>query len=153
LGIGIRRRPDLPWSKTEMTPQSSGGLPPPIVVSRRDAARLDALLDSPRWQNDATAEALMGELTRAEVVDNDAMPTDVVGMHSRVECVDENSGEKHTLTLVFPHEADAGAGRISIMAPVGCALLGLSVGQSIDWSTPQGRPLKLRVTDVHPAAV
>ena len=136
-----------------MTPQSSGGLPPPIVVSRRDAARLDALLDSPRWQNDATAEALMGELTRAEVVDNDAMPTDVVGMHSRVECVDENSGEKHTLTLVFPHEADAGAGRISIMAPVGCALLGLSVGQSIDWSTPQGRPLKLRVTDVHPAAV
>ena len=136
-----------------MTPQSSGGLPPPIVVSRRDAARLDALLDSPRWQNDATAEALMGELTRAEVVDNDAMPTDVVGMHSRVECVDENSGEKHTLTLVFPHEADAGAGRISIMAPVGSALLGLSVGQSIDWSTPQGRPLKLRVTDVHPAAV
>ncbi|MGY1410006.1 MULTISPECIES: nucleoside diphosphate kinase regulator [unclassified Luteimonas] len=135
-----------------MTPQSSGGLPPPIVVSRRDAARLDALLDSPRWQNDATAAALMGELTRAEVVDNDAMPTDVVGMHSRVECVDENSGEKHTLTLVFPHEADAGAGRISIMAPVGSALLGLSVGQSIDWSTPQGRPLKLRVTDVHPAA-
>ena len=136
-----------------MTPQSSGGLPPPIVVSRRDAARLDALLDSPRWQNDATAEALMGELTRAEVVENDAMPADVVGMHSRVECVDENSGEKHTLTLVFPQEADAGAGRISIMAPVGCALLGLSVGQSIDWSTPQGRPLKLRVTDVHPAAL
>lgn len=136
-----------------MTPQSSGGLPPPIVVSRRDAARLEALLDSPRWQNDATAEALMGELTRAEVVDNDAMPADVVGMHSRVECVDENSGEKHTLTLVFPQEADAGAGRISIMAPVGCALLGLSVGQSIDWSTPQGRPLKLRVTDVHPATL
>lgn len=136
-----------------MTPQSSGGLPPPIVVSRRDAARLEALLDSPRWQNDATAEALMGELTRAEVVENDAMPADVVGMHSRVECVDENSGEKHTLTLVFPQEADAGAGRISIMAPVGCALLGLSVGQSIDWSTPQGRPLKLRVTDVHPATV
>src|SRR5690606_13469355 len=94
----------------------------------------------------------MGELTRAEVVDNDAMPTDVVGMHSRVECVDENSGERHTLTLVFPHEADAGAGRISIMAPVGCALLGLSVGQSIDWNTPQGRPLKLGVTDAHPAA-
>src|SRR5690554_4985597 len=128
------------WSTHAMTAPSTGGLPPPIVVSRRDAARLEALLDSPRWQNDATAEALMGELTRAEVVENDAMPADVVGMHSRVECVDENSGEKHTLTLVFPQEADAGAGRISIMAPVGCALLGLSVGQSIDWSTPQGRP-------------
>ena len=135
-----------------MTSASSGGLPPPIVVSRRDAARLEALIDSPRWQNDATAEALLGELTRAEVVDDAAMPADVVGMHSRVECVDENSGETHTLTLVFPQEADASAGRISIMAPVGSALLGLSVGQSIDWNTPQGRPLKLRVTAVHPAA-
>ena len=134
-----------------MTSPSSGGLPPPIVVSRRDAARLEALLDSPRWQN-ATGEALLGELTRAEVVDDDAMPGDVVGMHSQVECTDENSGEKHTLTLVYPHEADAGAGKISIMAPVGSALLGLSVGQSIDWNTPQGRQLKLRVTAVHRAA-
>ena len=116
-----------------MTSQSSGGLPPPIVVSRRDAARLEALLESPRWHNDATAEALLGELTRAEVVDDADMPGDVVGIQSRVECVDENSGETHTLTLVFPQEADASAGRISIMAPVGSALLGLSVGQSIDW--------------------
>ncbi len=135
-----------------MTSQSSGGLPPPIVVSRRAAARLDALLDSPRWQNDATAEALLGELTRAEVVDDADMPADVVGIQSRVECVDENSGEQHTLTLVLPHEADAGAGRISVLAPVGSALLGLSVGQSIDWNTPQGRVLRLRVTAVHPAA-
>ena len=135
-----------------MTSPSSGGLPPPIVVSRRDAARLEAVIDSPRWQNDATAEALLGELTRAEVVDDAVMPADVVGMHSRVECTDENSGEKHTLTLVYPHEADAGAGKISIMAPVGSALLGLSVGQSIDWNTPQGRQLKLRVTAVHRAA-
>ncbi len=134
-----------------MTSSSSGGLPPPIVISRRDAARLEAVIDSPRWQNDATAEALLGELTRAEVVDDADMPADVVGMHSRVECIDDNSGEAHTLTLVYPHEADAGAGRISIMAPVGSALLGLSVGQSIDWTTPQGRPLKLRVTGVHRA--
>ena len=135
-----------------MTSQSSGGLPPPIVVSRRAAARRGALLDSPRGQNDATAEALLGELTRAEVVDDADMPADVVGIQSRVECVDENSGEQHTLTLVLPHEADAGAGRISVLAPVGSALLGLSVGQSIDWNTPQGRVLRLRVTAVHPAA-
>ncbi len=108
-----------------MTSQSSGGLPPPRVVPRRAGARLEALLDSPRWQNDATAEALLGELTRADVVDDADMPGDVVGIQSRVECVDENSGEQHTLTLVLPHEADAGAGRISVLAPVGSALLGL----------------------------
>jgi len=130
------------------TPAS--GLPPSIVVSRRDAARLESLLDAPQWQHDSTAEALLGELARADIVDDADMPAGVVGMHSRVECTDDNSGERHHLTLVFPHEADAGAGKISILAPVGSALLGLAVGQSIDWNTPQGRTLRLRVTEVHP---
>lgn len=134
-----------------MTAPSTGGMPPPIVVSRRDAARLEALIDSPRWQNDATAEALLGELTRAEIVDDADMPADVVGMNTRVECVDDNTGEQHGFTLVFPNEADAGAGKVSVFAPVGSALLGLSVGQSIDWTTPQGRALRLRVTSVAPA--
>ena len=135
-----------------MTTQPTSGLPPSILVSRRDAAPLDALLESPQWQHDPTADALLGELMRAEVVDDAAMPADVVGMHARVACVDEHSGERHELTLVFPQEADAGAGRISVLAPVGSALLGLSVGQSIDWTTPQGRALRLRVTGVQPAA-
>ncbi|TYT23131.1 nucleoside diphosphate kinase regulator [Luteimonas viscosa] len=134
-----------------MSHQTPSGLPPSIVVSRRDAARLEAMLEAPQWQHDATAEALLGELVRADIVDDADMPAGVVGMHSRVECVDETSGEKHTLTLVYPQEADAGAGRISVLAPVGSALLGLSVGQSIDWATPQGRPLRLRVTGVHAA--
>lgn len=131
-----------------MTAPSTGGLPPPIVVSRRDAARLEALIESPRWQNDPTAEALLGELTRAEIVDEADMPADVVGMNTRVECLDEHTGERHELTLVFPNEADAGAARVSVFAPVGSALLGLSVGQSIDWTTPQGRALRLRVNGV-----
>jgi regulator of nucleoside diphosphate kinase len=131
-----------------MTAPTSGGVPPPIVVSRRDAARLEALLDQPRWQNDKTASALLDELTRAEIVDDAAMPADVVGMNSRVECVDENSGERHALTLVFPGEADAGTGKVSVFAPVGSALLGLSVGQAIDWTTPEGRALRLRVDRV-----
>ncbi|TWG92996.1 regulator of nucleoside diphosphate kinase [Luteimonas sp. J16] len=135
-----------------MTSPTSGGVPPPIVVSRRDAARLEALIDQPRWQNDRTASALLDELTRAAIVDDADMPADVVGMNSRVECVDENSGERHELTLVFPGEADAGAGKVSVFAPVGSALLGLSVGQTIDWTTPEGRALRLRVTRVSRAA-
>jgi regulator of nucleoside diphosphate kinase len=144
------RRPDR--SSDAMTTQPTSGLPPSIRISRRDAARLDALLESPQWQHDPAADALIGELARAEVVDDAEMPADVVGMHARVECIDEHSGERHELTLVFPHEADVGAGRISVLAPVGSALLGLSVGQSIDWATPQGRTLRLRVTGVQPAA-
>lgn len=135
-----------------MTLQPTSGLPPSILLSRLDAARLDALLESPQWQNDPAADALLGELARAEIRDDAAMPADVVGMHARVECVDERSGDRHDLTLVFPQEADAGAGRISVLAPVGSALLGLAVGQSIDWTTPQGRALRLRVTGVQPAA-
>lgn len=134
-----------------MTTQPPSGLPPSITLSKRDAARLEALLDAPQWQNDPTAEALAGELVRAEVVDEADMPADVVGLNSRVDCVDDNTGEQRTLTLVFPHEADASAGKVSVMAPVGSALLGLSVGQSIDWVNPQGRPLRLRVTAVYPA--
>lgn len=127
------------------------GLPPSIVISSRDATRLEAILESPQWQNNPAAESLMAELARAEIVDDADLPADVVGMHSRVECVDEASGERHSLTLVYPHEADADAGRVSVLAPVGSALLGLSVGQSIDWDAPGGRWLRLRVTGVqHP---
>ena len=129
----------------------SSGLPPSIVVSQRDADRLEALLESPQWRQHAAADALLGELARAEIRDDADMPAGVVGMNSRVECVDEHSGERHELTLVFPQGADVDAGKVSILAPVGSALLGLSVGQCIDWTTPEGRSLRLRVTAVHAA--
>ncbi|MBP6796526.1 MAG: nucleoside diphosphate kinase regulator [Luteimonas sp.] len=134
-----------------MTTVRASGLPPSIVVSQHDMDRLDAMLESPQWRRHAAAEALLAELARAEVRDAADMPAGVVGMHSRVECVDERSGERHELTLVFPQEADVDAGKVSILAPVGSALLGLSVGQSIDWTTPEGRSLRLRVTAVHAA--
>ena len=132
-----------------MPPEPTSGLPPSIVVSQRDVARLEALLEAPQWRQNPAANALIGELARAEVREDADMPAGVVGMHSRVECVDEHGGERHELTLVYPQEADVDAGKVSILAPVGSALLGLSVGQSIDWATPEGRSLRLRVTAVH----
>ena len=134
-----------------MTTVRASGLPPSIVVSQHDMDRLDAMLESPQWRRHAAADALLAELARAEVRDAADMPAGVVGMHSRVECVDERSGDRHELTLVFPQEADVDAGKVSILAPVGSALLGLSVGQTIDWTTPEGRSLRLRVTAVHAA--
>ena len=134
-----------------MTTVRASGLPPSIVVSQHDMDRLDAMLESPQWRRHPAADALLAELARAEVRDAADMPAGVVGMHSRVECVDERSGDRHELTLVFPQEADVDAGKVSILAPVGSALLGLSIGQSIDWTTPEGRSLRLRVTAVHAA--
>ncbi|RRN56430.1 nucleoside diphosphate kinase regulator [Pseudoxanthomonas sp. SGNA-20] len=130
------------------TTQPVSGLPPSLIVSARDMARLEAMLDSPVLSRHPAAIALMDELNRAEVVPPEQVPADVVTMHSQVECEDEASGEKHVLTLVYPNEADVEKGRVSVLAPVGTALLGLSVGQSIDWQAPGGRPLRLRVTAV-----
>jgi len=132
-----------------MTTEHQSGLPPSIIVSSRDLARLEALLESPALSRHPAAIALSGELGRAQVLPPEQIPAGVVTMHSRVECVDELHGEPHSLTLVYPHEADVERGRVSVLAPVGSALLGLSVGQSIDWQAPGGRPLRLRVVAVH----
>jgi len=132
-----------------MTTQHQSGLPPSIVVSSRDLARLEALLESPALSRHPAAIALSAELGRAQVLPPEQMPPGVVTMHSRVDCIDERHDEPHTLTLVYPHEADVERSRVSVLAPVGSALLGLSVGQTIDWQAPGGRPLRLRVRAVH----
>jgi regulator of nucleoside diphosphate kinase len=58
-------------------------------------------------------------------------------------------GERRTLTLVYPYEANVDTGHVSILAPVGMALLGLAVGSSIDWAAPSAREMRLRVDAIH----
>ncbi len=122
--------------------------PPPITVSSRDLDRLERLLESPAVAALPAAAALGRELERANVVEPADLPPDVVTMNSQVTCVDEVSGETHRLTLVYPPDADVDKHKVSVLAPVGTALLGLSVGQSIDWNAPGGRSLRLRVTAI-----
>ena len=125
---------------------------PPITLSSLDLRRLEALLDTPAQRGSAAARALEQELGRATVLPPENIPADVVTMNSAVACVDDFSGETHELTLVYPNDADATAGRVSVLAPVGNALLGLTLGQEIDWQAPGGRPLRVRVTAVrHPS--
>jgi len=128
---------------------TSSGLPPSIIVSSHDMDRLDAMLESPAVSQTPAGLALAEELNRATVVAPDEVPEGTVMMHSRVECEDELQNEKHVLTLVYPREADVEQGKVSILAPVGTALLGLSIGQTMDWVAPGGRKLRLRVTAVH----
>lgn len=131
-----------------MTTQTASGVPPSLIISSRDFDRLEQLLDSPALRRHPAAIALLEELSRAEVVPPDQVPEGVVTMRSTVECDDEITGEHHRLTLVYPHEANVDSGHVSVLTPVGSALLGMSVGQSIDWQAPGGRALRLRVTSI-----
>ena len=113
---------------------------PAITVSRLDVARLEALLATAHGE---VADGLEEELLRATVVAPEAMPADVVTMNSRIRCREQARGRDMSLTLVYPE--DSGPQKVSVLAPVGAALLGLSVGQSIDWPAPNGKTLKLEI--------
>ncbi len=120
---------------------------PRIIVSRLDVQRLENVLED-QDQSHPVVELLWEELNRAEVVDPENIPPTVVTMHSRVRFVAEGSGKEFELTLCYPREIDGAPGKVSILAPVGSALLGLSVGQTIDWPVPGGGTERYRIVDV-----
>ena len=118
---------------------------PALLLSRLDCDRLEALLDSPALRHLDTS-ALRAELERAEVLEPAWMPPDVITMNSTARFVVDDGSERE-LTLVYPRDADGSADRVSILAPVGSALLGLRVGDAIDWPVPGGS-LNLRVLSI-----
>lgn len=119
---------------------------PRIVISRFDHERLERLLDKVGPRPDL--DALRVEIERAEIVDPEKVPANVVTMNSVVRFVDEESGNESEMKLVFPGHADVENNRISVLAPVGSALLGLSVGDSMGWPLPNGRTRRLRVVAI-----
>ncbi|MCC6767152.1 MAG: nucleoside diphosphate kinase regulator [Deltaproteobacteria bacterium] len=115
---------------------------PHVRVSSFDIERLERVIAS---TGGPEAARLEDELMRAEVIDVAAVPPTLVTMNSRVRYRDELAETEHTITLVFPHEADASQGRVSILAPIASALLGLTVGDAIEWPVPRDRTTRLRV--------
>lgn len=120
---------------------------PPLIISDLDVRRLEALLASRVPDAAGIAGALEAELARAEIRQASDVPADVVKMNSTVICEDETSGVRHDVRLVYPGEWSSD-GDVSILAPVGAALLGLRAGQTIEWPLPGGRTTRLRVTSV-----
>ena len=120
---------------------------PALVISRTDCDRLEALLEK-RLPPGVQVDALRDELARAEVVEPGDMPADVITMNSTARFVDEHNGAEHEITLAWPHEMDGSRDKVSILAPVGSALLGLRVGDRIEWPVPGGRTLTLRVLSI-----
>lgn len=124
--------------------KSSPSVLPPILVSSEDRARLLELVSHAEGP---VAEQLEHELDRAEVLPLQDVPSDVIVMDSEVEYEELGTGRRRQLRLVFPRDADGAAGRVSILAPLGCALLGLRVAQEIDWKMPGGKR-RIRVLSV-----
>lgn len=117
---------------------------PALIMSRLDVERLERLLDKPEIRRQAGAALLQAELDRAEVREPQDMPAHVVTMNARATCHDAQ-GLAHELTLIYPRDADGSRGQVSVLAPVGSALLGLAVGDRIDWPGPKGQLLTLTV--------
>lgn len=118
---------------------------PPIIVSGVDADRLDQLAAAAAAAQPRTAEFLAREMARATVVPSGFALRDVVTMGSEVEFRDDDTGQLRTVVLVYPAQANLAEGKLSVLSPVGAALIGLSVGQSIEWETPAGEWRSLTV--------
>lgn len=121
---------------------------PKIVISSIDADRLDQLIESLPRSGFPGKDELEAELARAQVVDPKDVPPTVVTMNSTVRFKVESSSEEFTLTLVYPKDMDSSNDKISILAPVGSALLGLSQGDEIEWPKPGGGVLRVRIEEV-----
>lgn len=120
---------------------------PGIILTSQDLNRLERLLDALPADSFPGKTELQTELDRAEVVEPQEVPPDVVTMNSKVRFAFE-SGEEFCLTLVYPQDTDGSVERISILAPVGSALLGLSTGEHIAWPRPGGGMMKVRLVEV-----
>jgi regulator of nucleoside diphosphate kinase len=125
---------------------------PNIVITQTDYRRLDRLASAAAARMPETSNDLMAELDRARIVADAAIPEDVVKIGSAVE-FKPDSGPAKTVTLVFPEQADIADGKISVLTPIGTALLGLKPGQSITWQARDGRQHELTILSVRQQGV
>lgn len=122
---------------------------PPLIIDAGVHGWLLALAERLRRQSPKLADLLIEELERAELRPAGAVPADVVTIGSTVTY--REGARTHTVQVVLPNDADIEHGRVSVIAPVGTALLGLSVGQRITWDMPDGRARRLEVLEVRRA--
>ncbi len=121
--------------------------PPPLVIGESDHRAISALIDSA--QGAAFHENLQTEIDRARIAPDGAIPVNVVRMGSFVR-FRTSDGQTRDVQLVWPRDADIAAGRISVLTPVGTALIGLAAGQAITWTGRNGKRQALTVLEVRP---
>ncbi|MGE4102077.1 MAG: nucleoside diphosphate kinase regulator [Pirellulales bacterium] len=113
----------------------------PIVITKQDQQRLSELIDSSRARpngHGTNIDLLEREVSRSRIVDRHSLPEDVVTMNSKVRVRDLDSQESEEYTLVYPTHANPEANRLSVLAPIGTALIGSQAGDIIEWPVPAG---------------
>lgn len=121
---------------------------PTIIINELDAERIDRLLEQPAFASLSVADALNAELDRAQMCTPQNMPHDVVTMNSKVKFRDLTTGEVRVRTLVYPAQMTDSATQLSVLAPVGAALIGLRAGDTINWALPGGASTHLEVLEL-----
>lgn len=120
---------------------------PDIIISESDAEKLDELLAKVSQKDFPGKGNLEKELDRATIVPSSQIPENLVTMNSRVRFKDVNSDKSFTMTLVYPKNAGQ-ENTVSVLAPMGSALLGLSVGQQISWPKPAGGVMTVEIEEI-----
>ncbi|AFJ02645.1 Regulator of nucleoside diphosphate kinase [Methylophaga frappieri] len=121
---------------------------PDITISTIDSQRLYQLIDALPDTNHAAIINLEEELERATLVSPQEVPPTIVTMNSTVQFVIESTQKSFELTLVYPKDMDDSGQTLSILSPVGSALLGLAIGDQIEWPNPSGDTLKVTIIDI-----
>lgn len=130
----------------------SRGRKSPIVIGKSDHARLASLAGAIAGRSEELADTLEAELDRAKIIPDRRVPANVIRIGATAEWRTE-TGEERRATLVLPAEADISSGKVSVLTPVGIALIGLSPGQSMQWTARDGRLHTLTVLAVEAPAV
>ena len=133
--------------------KKTGKAKPRIILTAADYEKLTILANAAANTMPDVAAELAEELDRAHVLAAGRHPVDTVCMGCEVDFRDDMTGRVQTVTLVYPNEADISKGRISVLTPIGTALIGLPVGKSIDWTTRNGDLKRLTVLQVREPAV
>jgi regulator of nucleoside diphosphate kinase len=123
---------------------------PSLIIAADQYEQLQALARQAMYRLPDVAHQLLEEVERAEIRRPDQVPPTVVGIGSQVSFRNETSGREQTVRLVFPADANIDARRISVLTPVGAALIGMNEGESIDWESRDGLVRRLTVTRVQP---
>jgi len=121
---------------------------PKIIMDADELPHIEALAEGAMLRNPAVANRLLDEISRAKIVRHERMPTDVVTIGSTVTYHDGTTERGRSVTLVYPEHADISCGRISIVTPIGVALIGLSSGSTFFWNTRDNRKRTFKVIEV-----
>jgi len=127
---------------------TKAGSKPTLILPTEDYERLSVLAYAARKQVPYLADELAHEIGRARLLVKGKHPQDIVCMNSEIEFRDDKTGKVQTVTLVYPDEADISQRKVSVLTPVGTALIGLRAGSSITWKTPGGEARQLTVLSV-----